>query len=49
VPRVLAVAGHLGDVPETVMRTYAHGLRDDRSLTATQLDQSLAGACPSEL
>ena len=37
-----AVAGHLGDVPETVMRTYAHWLRDDRSLPAAMLDRMLA-------
>lgn len=39
---ITAVAGHLGDVPETVMRTYAHWLRDERSLPATLLDQALA-------
>ena len=39
---VPAVAGYLGDVPETVMRTYAHWLRDDRSLAATLLDQTFA-------
>ena len=41
---VPAVAGHLGDVPETVMRTYAHWLRDDRSLPAAILDRMLAPA-----
>jgi integrase len=41
---ITAVAGHLGDVPETVMRTYAHWLRDERHLPATLLDQLLAGA-----
>lgn len=37
-----AVAGHLGDTPETVMRTYAHWLRDERGLPAILLDQLLA-------
>jgi len=40
---ITAVAGYLGDVPETVMSTYAYWLRDERSLPATLLDQMLAG------
>jgi hypothetical protein len=40
---VPAVAGHLGDVRETVMRTYAHWPRDDRSLPAAILDRMMAG------
>lgn len=43
-----AVAGHLGDVPETVMRTYAHWLRDERDLPAVLLDQMLATPTPRE-
>lgn len=39
---VAAVAGHLGDVSETVNRTYAHWLRDDRSVPAAVLDRALA-------
>lgn len=39
---VPAVAGHLGDVPETVMSTYAHWLRDDRHVPALVLDRLLA-------
>ncbi len=30
---ITAVAGHLGDTVETVQRTYAHWLRDDRGHT----------------
>jgi integrase len=37
---ITAVAGHLGDVPETVLRTYAHWLRDERSLPAALLDEA---------
>jgi integrase len=40
---ITAVAGHLGDVVETVSRTYAHWLRDDRQLPALLLDRMLAG------
>jgi len=36
-----AVAGHLGD---TVSRTYAHWLRDDREVPASALDRILAPA-----
>jgi predicted alpha/beta hydrolase len=36
---ITAFAGHLGDVPETVMRTYAHWLRDERSIAANILDR----------
>jgi integrase len=37
-----AVAGHLGDTVETVMRTYVHWLRDDRDVPAAVLDRVLA-------
>ena len=37
-----AVAGHLGDTVETVHRTYAHWLRDDRGIPATVLDGLLS-------
>lgn len=37
-----AVAGHLGDSVETVSRTYAHWLRDDREVPAAVLDRVLA-------
>jgi hypothetical protein len=36
------VAGHLGDVPETIMRTYAHWPRDDRQGLGSVLDEALA-------
>jgi integrase len=39
---ITAVAGHLGDVVETVSRTYAHWLRDDRDVPAAVLDRVLA-------
>lgn len=39
-----AVAGHLGDTVETVSRTYAHWLRDDRDVPADVLDRVLAPA-----
>jgi hypothetical protein len=39
---ITAVAGHLGDTPETVMSTYAHWLRDDREIPAAVLDGLLA-------
>jgi integrase len=41
-----AVAGYLGDTVETVHRTYAHWLRDERHLPATLLDQMLAPERP---
>ena len=39
---ITAVAGHLGDVVETVSRTYSHWLRDDRDLPALLLDRMLS-------
>ena len=39
-----AVAGHLGDTVDTVSRTYAHWLRDDRDVPAAVLDRVLAPA-----
>jgi integrase len=39
---ITAVAGHLGDTVETVSRTYAHWLRDDREVPAEVLDRVLA-------
>jgi integrase len=39
---ITAVAGHLGDTVETVSRTYAHWLRDDRDVPAEVLDRVLA-------
>jgi integrase len=39
---ITAVAGHLGDVVETVIRTYSHWLRDDRDLPALLLDRMLS-------
>jgi integrase len=39
---ITAVAGHLGDTVETVSRTYAHWLRDDRDVPADVLDRVLA-------
>lgn len=39
---ITAVAGHLGDTVETVSRTYAHWLRDDRDVPAMVLDRLLA-------
>jgi integrase len=39
---ITAVAGHLGDTVETVQRTYAHWLRDDRDVPAAVLDRILA-------
>lgn len=41
---ITAVAGHLGDTVETVSRTYAHWLRDDRDVPAMVLDRLLARA-----
>ena len=35
---ITAVAGHLGDTVETISRTYAHCLRDDREIPAAVLD-----------
>lgn len=37
----MAVAGHLGDSLETLQRTYAHWLRDDRDVPADALDRIL--------
>ena len=39
---ITAVAGHLGDTVETVSRTYAHWLRDDREVPASVLERVLA-------
>jgi integrase len=39
---ITAVAGYLGDTVETVSRTYAHWLRDDRDVPAAVLDRVLA-------
>lgn len=39
---ITAVAGYLGDTVETVSRTYAHWLRDDRDVPAVVLDRLLA-------
>ena len=39
---ITAVAGHLGDTVETVSRTYAHWLRDDREVPSEVLDRVLA-------
>jgi len=38
----MAVAGHLGDSLQTVMRVYSHWLRDDRDVPAEALDRILA-------
>jgi integrase len=38
----MAVAGHLGDTLETMQRTYAHWMRDDRDVPADALDRILA-------
>jgi integrase len=38
---ITAVAGHLGDVVPTVMKVYAHWLRDDRALPTDVLDRVL--------
>lgn len=38
---ITAVAGHLGDTVETVGRTYAHWLRDDRDVPAAALSRML--------
>jgi integrase len=38
---VTAVVGHLGDTVETVGRTYAHWLRDDREIPAAALSPML--------
>ena len=38
---VTAVAGHLGDTVETLSRTYAHWLRDDRDVPAAALSRML--------
>lgn len=38
---VTAVAGHLGDTVETLSRTYAHWLRDDRDVPAEALSRML--------
>jgi integrase len=38
---VTAVAGHLGDTIETLGRTYAHWLRDDREVPAAALSRML--------
>jgi integrase len=38
---VTAVAGHLGDTLETLSRTYAHWLRDDRDVPAAALSRML--------
>jgi hypothetical protein len=35
----MAVGGHLGDTLETLQRTYAHWLRDDRDVPADLLDR----------
>lgn len=43
---ITAVAGHLGDTVETVSRTYAHWLRDDREVPAEVLDRVLAPGQP---
>ena len=45
---ITAVAGHLGDTVETVSRTYAHWLRDDRDLPVVVLDRLLARDPESE-
>ena len=39
---ITAVAAHLGDTPETVMRTYAHWLRDDDEAMAELLARAFA-------
>jgi integrase len=41
---ITAVAGHLGDLVQTVSTTYAHWLRDDRDVPADVLDRVLAPA-----
>ena len=41
---ITAVAGHLGDTVETVTKTYAHWLRDDRDVPASVLDRLLMPA-----
>ena len=38
---ITAVAGHLGDTVETVSRTYAHWLREDRDVPAAVLSRML--------
>jgi hypothetical protein len=42
------LAGHLGETVETVSRTYAHWLRDDRDVPAEVLDRLLAQRLESE-
>ena len=38
---ITAVAGHIGDTVETLSRTYAHWLRDDRDVPADALSRML--------
>jgi integrase len=46
----IEVAGYLGDTVETIHRTYAHWLRDDRAGMARALDEVLAeGALDEEV
>ncbi len=45
---ITAVAGHLGDTVDTVSRTYAHWLRDDRDVPAEVLDRVLAPESPTD-
>lgn len=46
---ITAVAGHLGDTVDTVSRTYAHWLRDDRQVPGRILDRMLAPEAPAVL
>ncbi len=41
-----AVAGHLGDTIETVSKTYAHWMPEDRAVTALALDRILGQTRP---
>jgi hypothetical protein len=43
------VAGHLGDTLETLQRTYAHWLRDDRDVPAEVLDRLFRDDGPEDV
>lgn len=42
----VAVAGHLGDTIETMSKTYAHWMPEDRAVTALALDRILGNTRP---
>jgi integrase len=44
----MAVAGYIGDTLETLQRTYAHWLRDDRDVPADALDRILDNSRPDD-